>query len=638
MTLLEMPRGGAQWPAFLDSYCLPRLQAARDALAAVSQDREWTATEWIATWNEGDAALDESSALTELIAEVHPDKAVRRAADTLLATAKTFALERFQSPEACATLARLDRSDLGEAEADVLSRLDGDFRAQGAHLDAANRARLGELNRRITELCTQFSEHIRDAQGQIRIAPQRLAGLPQDYIDAHPAGEDGLVTITTDYPDLLPFLDMADDHDARRELMTADRNRAYPQNEQVLRDLLEARHTKATMLGYPDYPTYATDAMMMPNGDSIGAFIDEVAAAARPAGLRDVADLLAIARQERPELTGLPASDSRYFIEKLKQSRHGVDQHKVRSYLRYERVTQGILDLMTELFDVEFVSVDAPTWHEDVASFDVVDAGAVIGRIHLDMHPRDGKFGHAACFTLVPGLAGRALPESVLVCNFSRGLLTHDELETYLHEFGHLIHAIFSGGHPYVRTAHFGERWEWDFIEAPSQLLEEWAWDATVLRRFAIDDEGEAIPHELVEAMRASRFTAFGLLTCRQLTFGALSYRLHRDHPHDLDALAEAVTTEYDVRENLPNSHEWASFGHLTEYASNYYTYQWSLSICRDLLTGFDATNLLDKAVARRYRDTILAPGATKHAEQLIADFLGRPYSTKAYQEWLATF
>lgn len=637
MTFLAMPHDSAAWPAFLDDYCLPRAERARAAVATLGSGAITDAGAWVDEWNAGDIALSEVTTLTELIAEVHPAKEVRSHAEALLTSAKTFGLERLQDPDVYASLSALDLATLDDAAAEVARRLGGDFRAQGAHLGADARAVLAALNVRITELSNTFSEHIRDSTGRVSVPAEALAGLPQDFIDAHAADADGNVTLTTEYPDLLPFLDMAHDHEARLALTLADRTRAYPQNEDVLREMLAARHTKATLLGFQDYPTYATDGMMMSDGDAIGAFLDDVAAAARPAGLKDVQDLLVIARRDRPELTGIGAPDTRYYIEKLKAERHGVDQHAVRSYLRYERVRDGILALMTELFGATYVRVDATTWHDAVETYDVVDDGAVIGRIHLDMHPRDGKFGHAACFGLVPGIGGHALPESALVCNFSRGLLTHDELETFLHEFGHLVHSIFSGHHRYARTAGFGDRWEWDFIEAPSQLLEEWAWDATTLRRFATNDAGEPIPFELVDAMRAARYTAAGLLTCRQLAYGGLSYRLHRDHPDDIDALAREVEEAYDVREPLEGSHDWASFGHLTEYASNYYTYQWSLSIARDLFTAFDEAHLLEPGVARRYRDTILAPGGTKPAMELIADFLGRPYSTAAYQSWLAS-
>lgn len=637
MSLLAMPNTPEAWSPFLDDYCSTRIGAARAALEELASNPPATAREWLLAWCDADASLGEAMDIASLAAETHPDAPTRKMADELYSTAKSLGLDRFQDSRTYAALESLDLSGIEPELADVASRVAKGFTAQGAHLDESARDRLAELNRTITALSTEFSEHIRDAQGSITLEAARLAGLPTDYIEAHPAGADGKVTITTDYPDLLPFLDMASDHVARAELMLADRNRAYPQNERVLRALLDARHEKATILGYNDYPSYATAGMMMPDGDSIGAFIDDVKKAAYPAGKRDVEALLGILRRERPELEGLAPADTRYAIERLKAELHGVDQQAVRSYLRYERVRDGILSLMQELFGASYVRVNVPTWHEDVESFDVVDSGEIIGRIHLDMHPRPGKFGHAACFGLVPGIAGRALPESVLVCNFSRGLLTHDELETFLHEFGHLIHAIFSGRHPYSPTASFGDSWEWDFIEAPSQLLEEWAWNADVLQRFAVNDEGEPIPTELVDSMRAARYTAEGVLTCRQLVYGALSYRLHRDHPEDLDALAAQVEIDYDVRERMEGGHDWASFGHLTDYASNYYTYQWSLSICHDLMTAFDTSNLLDTEVARRYRTYILEPGATKPAKELIADFLGRPYSTAAYQEWLAS-
>ncbi|MDN4472444.1 M3 family metallopeptidase [Demequina zhanjiangensis] len=634
---LTMPTLDAEWPAFLDTHLGARLAAARDTITALRSADTSDARAWIERWNEGDIALADVLELSSVISEAHGSADVRAHADALSTEARTFALSRFQDADVYASLSALDTATLTPEAAEVARRLGGDFRAQGAHLDQDTRATLAEIDARLTALSVEFSEHIRDAVGDIRIAPERLSGLPQDYIDAHPVAEDGLVRITTEYPDMLPFLDMADDRDARIALTIADRNRAYPENEPVLREMLELRDRKARLLGFPDFPTYATDAMMMSDGNGIDSFLAQVATAALPAGERDAARLLELARRDHPELEAITAADSRYYTEKLKAEEHGVDSKEVRRYLRYEKVRDGVLDLMGHLFGVEFAPVDAVSWHPDVEAYDVIDDGTTIGRIRLDMHPRDGKFGHAACFGVVPGIAGRQLPESTLLCNFSRGLLTHDELETFLHEFGHLVHAIFGGHHPYVRTAGFGDRWEWDFIEAPSQLLEEWAWDATVLQRFATDDDGQPIPTALVDAMRAARDTCMGLLTCRQLVYGNLSFRLHRDHPEDIDALYDAIERELDVREPIPGTHDWASFGHLTDYSSNYYTYQWSLSICRDLFTAFDPDDLLDPAPARRYRERILAPGGTRPAAELCEDFLGRPYSTRAYEDWLAS-
>ena len=216
--------------------------------------------------------------------------------------------------------------------------------------------------------------------------------------------------------------------------------------------------------------------------------------------------------------------------------------------------------------------MDVPRWHEEVLAYDVDLDGKKLGRIYLDLHPRDGKYGHAACFDLVGGLAGRVLPEGVLLCNFSRGLLEHDEVLTFLHEFGHLVHAIIGGHQPWARFS--GVATEWDFVEAPSQMLEEWGWDAGVLAKFATNEAGEPIPAELVENMR--RADAFGraLEVRRQLGSARVSFNLPADRPADLQAATEDAYRTTSPIQPLPGSHSYANFGHLTGYGACYYTYR----------------------------------------------------------------
>jgi len=635
MTTLDLPGVDEPWGDFLEIFVTSRLAAATGTLDAL---RAGPVDDVLAQWNEADIAIMHAEQLPQVLAECHPDAAVRDLASSLYVKAKAVRQERDQDAALFAIIDALDETTLSEDAASVRVLILGDFRAEGAHLGEEARAELATVNERISELMTTFSENIRDAQASIRIAPERLAGLPEDFIAEHPVGDDGLVEITTAYPDKFPFMEMAHDADARRDLVAADYARAFPANDEVLRELLAARHRKAELLGLASFADVATQRMMMPNGDAIGAFIDEVNLAARPAALRDVERLLERKRQDDPSATTITVFDSTYYMERIKAEELGVDSNEVRKYLDFGKVRQGVLDLTAELFGFEFVPVpDANSWHADVDVLDVVEDGERMGRIYLDMHPREGKFSHMACFPVSSGFTGRNVPESALLCNFPRGLMTFDDVVTFLHEFGHLIHEIAAGRQVWARNSGLIEQQEWDFVEAPSQLLEEWAWTAPVLQRFASDADGTPIPTELVDALRASRDFCEGLMTARQLAYAALSHRLHRDHPTDMAPFAEAVEAEFDVREMIPGSHQYASFGHLTDYSACYYTYQWSLSIAKDLFTQFDPEDLLNTEVSKRYRREVLDPGNRRHAAESIEAFLGRPYSTDAYREWLAS-
>jgi thimet oligopeptidase len=635
MTTLDLPRHDEPWSDYLEIFVTSRLDAASATFAAL---RSGDVDDVLVAWNEADIAIMHAEQLPQLLAECHPDAGVRELAGTLYVKAKALRQARDQDAELFSLISDLEALNLTPDAASVRELILGDFRAEGAHLDAEARAELSEVNERISSLMTEFSENIRDANAAIRIAPERLAGLPADYIADHPVGDDGLVEITTAYPDKFPFMEMAHDADARRELVAADYERAYPANDTVLRDLLAARHRKAELLGLASFADVATQRMMMPSGDAIGAFIDEVNSAARPAALRDLERLLERKRKDYPDATSITVYDSTYYIERIKAEELGVDGNQVREYLDFGKVKTGVLDLTAELFGFTFVPApDANSWHEDVDVYDVVENDELVGRIFLDMHPREGKFSHMACFAVASGFTDRNVPESALLCNFPRGLMTFDDVVTFLHEFGHLIHEICAGRQTWARNSGLIEQQEWDFVEAPSQMLEEWAWTAPVLQRFATNAAGEPIPAELVDALRASRDFCEGLMTARQLAYAALSHRLHRDHPAEIAPFADAIEAEFDVREMIPGTHQYASFGHLTDYSACYYTYQWSLSIAKDLFTQFDENNLLDTSVSLRYRREVLDPGNRRHAAESIEAFLGRPFSTDAYRAWLAS-
>lgn len=376
---------------------------------------------------------------------------------------------------------------------------------------------------------------------------------------------------------------------------------------------------------------------MIGNGEAIGTFIDRIADAAEAPARRDVDVLLARLRQDRPDAERVQSSDVAYYAEVHRREQLDVDAQRVRTYLDFERVRAGLLEVTGRLFGLSYTPrPDAVVWHEAVTAYDVTrtDDGTALGRIYLDLHPREGKFKHAAQFTLTNGVRDRQLPEGVLVCNFATGLMEHSDVVTLFHEFGHLVHHLV-GGHQ-TWSAFSGVATEWDFVEAPSQMLEEWAWDADVLRTFAVDAAGEPIPADLVDRMRSADDFGKGYAARTQMFYAALSYRLHLDNPEDLIAFTADLQARYSMFAHVEGTCMPTAFGHLDGYGSGYYTYAWSLVIAKDLFSAFDPANLFDPEVATRYRDRILAPGGTKDAADLVRDFLGRDYSFDAYAAWLA--
>ena len=481
-----------------------------------------------------------------------------------------------------------------------------DFRRAGVDRSEEDRDRLRALAQRCTELGLEFARNIRDDVRSVRVRPEQLDGLPEDFRAEHPAGEDGLVTLTTEYPDLLPVRTYATDPSVRLALTTEHQRIGWPANEPILAELLRLRAERATLLGYPDWPTYDAEVKMIGSGQAIADLVDKLDALTAAPAARDVDLMLARYRQDVPEATAVTAADNLYYDQVIKNEQYDVDSREVREYFRYEAVKPGVLDVVSRLFGIELRPVEAPTWHEDVEVYDVTDDGRAIGRVYLDMHPRAGKFNHAAQFPLAPGIAGRSLPEGTLVCNFPTGLMEHDDVLTFFHEVGHLVHEILGGSQPWAMFS--GVATEWDFVEAPSQLLEEWGWDARVLGSFATNAAGEPIPAAVVERMRRADAFGRGAWTRRQLNFTALSYGLHADPPADLATYTADVDARFGPYTPIAETHQYAGFGHLDGYGSAYYTYLWSLIIAKDLRTAF-ADDLMDPTVGRRYRDAILASG-----------------------------
>ena len=638
MTALEpitLPTTLAGWTDWLEERGRGSLRTAADEIAALKTAHPGD-TAILQLWNDACIALANAFAVTSLLSQVHPDPDLINLAESIEVEARRFSSDLYLDRVVFEQLSSVRQDPLDDGARRMLTDALRTFRRSGVDVDDATRDRLRTLNERETELGQAFARNIRDGRRAALVPQTALAGLPADFVESHPPDHEGRVRITTEYPDVHPFLTHSRDADARRAVAMEYFNLAWPENDAVLSDLLRLRDEKARLLGYPNWPDFDAEIKMIRSGAEIEKFIHRIAADAYDAGRRDLAVLEARGAEEGIERIDL--SSWRYCFEAVKREQYGVDAQEVRRYFDFARVHQGLLDVTGRLFGLTYEPVEVPTWHDEVTSYDVLldapDGSARrIGRIHLDLHPRDRKYNHAAQFDLVPGVRERQLPEGVLVCNFNRGLMEHHEVVTLFHEFGHLMHHVLAGRHEWVRFS--GVATEWDFVEAPSQMLEEWAWDASVLQVFARDADGNPIPAELVQRMRAADEFGKGFLARTQMFYAALSYKLHLEVPDDLTGRMFGLYPEYSLVAPLEGTHFHAGFGHLEGYSSGYYTYMWSLVIAKDLFSAFDPDDTFDTAVAHRYRDAVLAPGGSRDAADLVEDFLGRPYDTAAFSAWL---
>ncbi len=617
-----------------------RAYAAGERLAARAGGRD--ALTALSAYDEAFGALAEAGARASLGRNVHPDPALRDAAEACEREVDAAATELSLDPRLYAALREVDGAGLDPASQHLLTKALRDFRRAGVDRDEATRARVRALRDELTRIGQEFGRNIKDDVRTVALPPAELEGLPDDFRRGHPPGLDGLVKLTTDNPDYVPFITYARSSRAREALWTLYRLRGHPKNLEVLARMLARRAELARLLGYPSWAAYATEDKMIGSDVAAAELVARVTAASARRMERDFAQLLARKREDDPAARRVDPWDSAFLQERVKAEQYGFDAREARPYFEYQRVKEGVLALAGRIFGVDLVPVQgAALWHPEVEAYDVLEQGRSLGRVYLDMHPRDGKYKHYAQFTLASGVRGRRLPEGVLVCNFPRpgaelALLEHGEVRTFLHELGHLMHHVL-GGH--TRWAvQSGVATEWDFVEAPSQMLEEWVWDPEALAGFARHVEtGAPIPAELVARMRAADEYGKGLWVRQQMFYAALSLELHRRNPAGLDttAVVAELQERYTPFRHVPGTAFQASFGHLDGYSAIYYTYMWSLVIAKDLFGVFRREGLMARAPAERYRRAVLEPGGSRPAAELVEAFLGRPFTFDAFTEWL---
>lgn len=589
--------------------------------------------------------VDEPRDRCSLFSSVHPDAAIRSAAEELERELSELETELSLDRGVYDRLAGVDEDSLSDPQAArLLEHALRDFRRAGVDRDEATRNRVRELQKELVDIGQTFDRNI--VQGGRELVLEEghaaLGGLPEDYIAARPENADGAVVLTTDPPDAMPFMMYSERADLRERYLHELQNRAVPENLEVLPRLLERRHELAVLLGYDNWAQFVTEDKMVRRPERVREFLDQILDRASTPAVAEYTELLAEKRKSDPEAADVREWERLNLLEGVKRSRFGFDSQEVRPYFAYNRVKQGVLDTAGALFGLDFVhEPEAAVWHSDVEVYAVREGGETVARFYLDMFPREGKYKHAAMFGVRRGLEGRVVPEAALVCNFPRpdgddpGLMLHGQVTTLFHEFGHLLHSLLAGRQRYLSFS--GIATEWDFVEVPSQLFEEWAWDARVLRTFATHHEtDEPIPFELVERLRAADEYGKGLHVQQQMLYARISLDLYSSDPKGVDvaALVRRLRGEITQFEPVEGTHFEAAFGHLHGYSALYYTYMWSLVIAKDLFGEF-GEDPMDPDAAGRYRREVLAPGGARDAAEMVRSFLGRDYELAAWEAWL---
>ena len=638
MTTEALSRTRATIPIF-DAGQVPEaaeraLSAARELLARIANVplEQADARHVLDVWDDASIVLEEAFGPISLLNSVHPDKDVRDACDVALVQESSFLTGVFQNEAFFERAGRVAPKSIAERE--LRKQLMEAFEDSGVSLPAEKRDRFKEISERLTELGQEFAKNIRENETRLRFTIDECRGMPQSWLDRVPRDEDGNVVVGFDYPDYVPFLMNAQDEEARRRYWIANTLRGTQRNLAVMDEIVALRKEIADLYGAPSYAHYVTKRRMVESPETVTKFLAEVRKVVTEAEIRD----LGLLAELKGELTGVPIEEARihrwdvaFYRERLRERRYAIDQEQLRKYFPTPATIEWMLDISATLYGIRFERASVPVWHEDVIYLDVLDAatGELVGGIYLDLYPRDGKYKHAAAWP-VRGVSTRAgrKPVSVLVTNFNREGLTHDELETLLHEFGHVLHGVLSST---FYVGHAGTSVERDFVEAPSQMYEEWASRMESLSLLRNHCSGcPPIDQGLVDRLRAAKKFGAGIDYGRQLLYASFDMALSSEQPGrclDIWSSMEAATPMGHVEgTQFPGTFEHIASG----YAAGYYGYMWAKVIALDLVTAFGA-DIMNTDVGRRFRELILSRGSEEPARELVERFLGRPVASDAF-------
>ena len=540
---------------------------------------------------------------------------------------------------------------LPPTEARFLKKTLDDFRRHGAELDSEAKARLREIEVELTKLTTQFSQNVLDETNAFELLIEdeaKLAGLPESAKqaaaeNAKTKGAEGW-RFTLHAPSMIPVLTYLDDGAIREQVWRAYNGRAVSgrrDNRPIITRILELRRAKAELLGYRDFSDLVTEDRMAKAGATARAFIEDLRGKTLDAFARENRQLQAY----RAELEGDSASalepwDLGYYAEKQRQAKYDFNEEELRPYFPLDRVLGGLFSTAEALYEIEIVEREAATWDPEVKSYAIRERdGTLIAAFYVDLFPRENKRGGAWMNSLISAAYRESTPRphlGLFCANVNPpvggkpALLTHREVETLFHEFGHLLHHCFS--RVSVRSL-AGTNVAWDFVELPSQIMENWCWERSGLDLFAAHYEtGERVPEALYEKMVRARTYRAANAQMRQLGFSAMDLALHQDYrpsrDGDVMAYAKEIIQAYSAAA-LPDDYAMLAgfthvFAHPVGYAAGYYSYKWAEVLDADAFTRFKREGITNPKVGRAFRDTILSKGDSEEAEKLYRDFMGR--------------
>jgi thimet oligopeptidase len=577
---------------------------------------------------------------------VHPEKDVRTAAKEAEEKVDKWASDIYFRDDLNAAVevyaATEEAQGLEGEHKRLLEHVLRDLRRAGHDLEPHVRKRVQELTQRGIELGVRFQQNIDEWDDWILCSRDDLEGLPDSFIDNLDVDDEtGKFKVTIAYPHLIPFQENSPRRDLREELRFKFNTVAKDDNRKLLEEAIQLRQEIAEAFDEPTWAHHRLEIRMAKTPERVQEMYDELLEPLQSKARQEVAAVARLLAAETGD-NEVQVWDWSYYDTQQRKTDYGVDNFEVAKYLPLPQVLEGMFELTAEMFGIEYHEItEFDKWHPDVELYAIHDVGSdeEIGRFYLDLYPREGKYGHAAEFPLIQSrlLEGGTYqnPVCAMVCNFTKptkdspSLLQHSEVETFFHEFGHVLHQNLGR----TELARFsGTNTERDFVEAPSQIMQHWTWRPDVLKRFAKHHQtGEPIPEELVNQLVAARMLNKAVFQLRQMTYGFWDQQIHAGRDRDLDDIT-AAGSSISLLPPHRGTFPLASFGHVMGgYDASYYGYMWAEVFGDDMFSRFEEEGVTNPDVGMSYREAVLSKGGSLDAEEMLVHFLGREPSNEAF-------
>ena len=584
-----------------------------------------------------------------LLTYFHQDAAVRSAAAELESKGSRMKTDVFTRRDVYRALKKyLDTNPaLDEEQQRMTHKWLERFERNGMGLDDKDLKKFVKLNTKRLDKITRYNVNLNNYQDQLELTREQLAGMEDTYINRLQRTQEGNYIVTLKYPDYNPFMANAKDDQARKALQTKFAKRGGKQNVKLLEDTLLLRTKQARLLGFEKYPDYVLPQRMAKNYETLEAFLKDLQKQVTPLAQKEMQQYLAL----KKEMTGVESQtlniwELPYWANQYKKQKYAVDDEKIKEYFPAQKVIDGMFGTFGPLFGLTFEPAELPAWHPDVQTYIIKDSksGETISYFYLDAYPRDGKYTHAATWSFIDRFqlpdGSYQVPSVVIAANFTPAgggmpaLLTHSDVETLFHEFGHVLQMSLATSRYASLT---GDNVAWDYIETHSQLLENWAWQPQVLKKISAHYKtGEPLPDDMIAALVCSRHAGEATAFLRQNFLGQFDLQAHTaDKRINSTKMYARLMQEITGTPMTKGTYPQASFGHIMSltdpYDVGYYVYAWSLVIAEDIFAQFEAQGLFNEQLGAKLRQYIYTPGTAKDENEMVQAFLGRPYNNKAF-------